>query len=234
VPTLCDSNAAGLCRSTFFVRARFEDQQMIFVEDSAPDSGWSVDNIAPGVPQSFAAEVRPAGNQLAWSAILPADFQNFRVYRGTDPDFVPGPATLVHSTLATNWTDSAHGAFTYKLTAMDANGNESVPAVATATLGIGGTSLSTVLSFAALAPNPFRSALTLSFDVPRAATVVLAVHDLAGRRVRTLASGAHPAGRHTLNWDGRADDGHRMYPGVYLLRLSDGERTQTRRVTLIP
>jgi hypothetical protein len=50
VPTLCDSNAAGTCRSTFFVRARWEEQEHIFTEDSAPDSGYSVDNIAPGVP----------------------------------------------------------------------------------------------------------------------------------------------------------------------------------------
>jgi flagellar hook assembly protein FlgD len=74
----------------------------------------------------------------------------------------------------------------------------------------------------------------MAFDVPRAGVVELSVHDLAGRRVRTLASGTLAAGRHTLAWDGADDGGRRVHPGVYLLRLADGERVQTRRVSFIP
>ena len=237
VPTLCDSNATGMCRAVFLVRAvwTMNDYYYFYPVDSAPDSGYSVDNIAPGVPNSFTAELKPSGNQLAWSAALPQDWQMFRVYRSADPNFTPGPATLVHSTTATQWTDPAHQPFTYKLTSVDANGNESVAAAATATLAVNGKPLASQLSFAALAPNPFRGSVAVTFDVPRAGTAVeLVVHDLAGRRVRTLAKRGFEAGRHTLTWDGTGDDGRAMYPGVYLVRVMGEGRAETRRITLLP
>jgi hypothetical protein len=235
VPTLCDSNSTGFCRSTFFVRAQWEESYGVFFEDSAPDSGYSVDNIAPGVPQGFLASAQRSGNQLSWTAELPEDFQYFRLYRSTDPGFTPGPATLLRSTIDSHWLDPAGGAFTYKLTSVDANGNESEAAVASTTLGVSGRPLATTLSFSTLGPNPFRSTLALSFDVPRdRIDVTLTVHDLAGRRVRTLARGSYAAGRNSVTWDGRADDGRPLHAGVYLLRLTGDGRSATRQVTYVP
>jgi flagellar hook assembly protein FlgD len=78
-------------------------------------------------------------------------------------------------------------------------------------------------------PNPARGAATIAFDLPRAGDVELALYDLAGRRVRTLARGALPGGRHQVAWDGRDDRGRNVAPGVYLCRIEALGASEARR-----
>jgi len=77
-------------------------------------------------------------------------------------------------------------------------------------------------------PNPFRPATEIEFGLPRAATVSLAVFDVAGRCVRTLASGLVPAGVHVVAWDGRDAGGAAAAPGVYYCRLAADGRVLSR------
>jgi len=63
--------------------------------------------------------------------------------------------------------------------------------------------------------------------------VRLAVYDLQGRRVRTLASHAMAAGRHVLGWDGRDAGGVRSASGVYFVRLEAAGRVEQKKVTLL-
>ncbi len=232
VPTLCDSNSTAFCRTSFIVRS-ITDQVGTY-HNSVRDSGYSVDNLAPGVPGNFAVTPVSGGAQLAWQASSAPDFQYFRIYRSTDPGFVPGQATLVHATAGSGWTDLTPGSFTYKVTAVDFNGNESVPAVATNTTGLGGETPK-FLAFAAMAPNPFRYSLRFVIAVPEASGAVdLSIFDLAGRRVRTLAHQVLAAGSHPFTWDGRTDAGARAGPGMYVARLTGVGRTVTRRASLLP
>jgi hypothetical protein len=232
VPTLCDSTTAGVCWSVFLVRA-ITDRPGLF-HDSALDSGYAVDNLAPGVPQGLGLLPVAEGTRLQWQPSPEPDFQYFRVYRSLDPEFVPGLATFVQATAATTWTDPAAGGFTYRLTAVDANGNESLPASVTVTTGAPEV-LPERLDFVSVAPNPFRGRLTFVVAVPAAAgPVELSVYDLAGRRIRTLTRGALAPGRHTFLWDGRTDGGRRLAAGVYVSRLSGAARSVTRRATLVP
>jgi hypothetical protein len=71
-------------------------------------------------------------------------------------------------------------------------------------------------------PNPSASAARIAFDLARPEAVWLEVYDVTGARVRTLARGAHAAGRHTVNWDGRDDAGRPVRGGVYFVRLRAG------------
>lgn len=79
------------------------------------------------------------------------------------------------------------------------------------------------LSLAAPAPNPFRDAARFALDLPGPATVEVAVFDASGRRVRSIAAGALPAGRHAMRWDGHDDRGRDAGAGVYYVRASAGE-----------
>jgi flagellar hook assembly protein FlgD len=46
------------------------------------------------------------------------------------------------------------------------------------------------------------------------------VFDLAGRAVRSLASGVFAAGEHAITWDGRDDGGQTVPSGVYVTALT--------------
>jgi hypothetical protein len=68
-------------------------------------------------------------------------------------------------------------------------------------------------------PNPAHGPATLAWNNPVAARVTLDVLDVAGRRVRRILDGIAPAGPQRASWDGRADGGARVAPGLYLARL---------------
>jgi hypothetical protein len=96
-----------------------------------------------------------------------------------------------------------------------------------------GASGATTLALAAPWPNPARSESHLGFTLPRAGDLTLAIHDLQGRRVRTLASGWREAGHYALAWDLRDEAGRPVTPGVYLARMSGGTGERTRRIVVL-
>jgi hypothetical protein len=81
-------------------------------------------------------------------------------------------------------------------------------------------------------PNPFNPHTTLRFELAEPATVRLDVFAVDGRRIRTLAAGALPAGPHFEIWDGRDDRGHAVASGSYVARLRAGPAVRTFRMTL--
>ena len=84
-------------------------------------------------------------------------------------------------------------------------------------------------------PNPFNSDTVIRFELPERTDVELAIFNLTGQRVTTLAEGGRRAGTYTVRWDGRSDDGRELASGVYLYRLqADGEkRVETRKLLLL-
>lgn len=81
--------------------------------------------------------------------------------------------------------------------------------------------------------NPARGAVTMRLDLPATASVDLAVHDVAGRRVATVLHGERTAGSHALVWDGRTSGGQRAAGGIYFVRLRAGASSFTRKVVLV-
>jgi flagellar hook assembly protein FlgD len=69
------------------------------------------------------------------------------------------------------------------------------------------------------------------FALPAAGAVKLAVLDVAGRRVRTIAMAA-AGGANTLRWDRRDDAGGEVAPGLYFVRLEAGGETLAWPVVL--
>jgi carboxypeptidase T len=90
-----------------------------------------------------------------------------------------------------------------------------------------------LLALAAPWPNPARSAAHLGFALPRAGAIELEIHDLQGRRVRTLHGGRLAAGHYALAWDLRDDAGRPVAPGVYLARLSGEAGERSRRIVVL-
>ena len=72
-----------------------------------------------------------------------------------------------------------------------------------------------------VSPNPARSP-RVSFGLPHADRVELAVYDIAGRRLAVLAQGPFPAGTYTREWDGRDRTGRSVCSGMYFYQLKLG------------
>ncbi len=89
-------------------------------------------------------------------------------------------------------------------------------------------------ALAAAYPNPFNASVQIPFAVWQVhAPVELTVHDVLGRPVRTLASGAVAAGRHVFHWDGRNAAGEPVGNGAYLVQLRAGSQRAVAKVMLI-
>jgi len=89
------------------------------------------------------------------------------------------------------------------------------------------------LALAPPSPNPAAWRTNLRFTLPEARAITLRVFDVSGRALRTLAAGRFGAGGHTISWDGRDDQGRRVAPGPYFVRLADGTRDLARKLTLV-
>jgi len=234
-PTLCDSSIAeGMCWSVFRIRTSTADPFLYF--DSAPDSGYSVDNLAPAPPTGFSVAYNTgAGNLLAWDEAAEPDFDYFNIYRGTDPDFVPASGNLLYQTSANAWTDPA-GDWThhYKISAVDFSGNEGAASGTETATGVTGEPLPARSALHQNVPNPFNPATTIRYDLAGDGHVTLRIYDVAGRVVRVLRDGAvEPAGRHEVTWDGRDQTGAAVASGVYFYRLETGGHIETRRMVLL-
>jgi len=81
-------------------------------------------------------------------------------------------------------------------------------------------------------PNPFNPQVTIRLELPRTVAGTVTVCDLAGRTVRTLASGQLAAGVRTFAWDGRDAAGRSLPSGVYLVHVDAGGAEVSRKVVL--
>ncbi len=68
-------------------------------------------------------------------------------------------------------------------------------------------------------PNPFNPSTSIRYRLARAASVQLAVYDLAGRCIKILHNGMQSGGDHVVSWDGRDDQGCLLSSGVYIYRM---------------
>jgi hypothetical protein len=84
-----------------------------------------------------------------------------------------------------------------------------------------------------ITPNP-GVRFDVRFSLGHKGMVLLAIYDLAGRRIATLADGTFEAGPHTLGWNGRGPDGRYARAGVYFCQLRIGGVVGVRRVILLP
>jgi hypothetical protein len=232
-PTPCDSTPSSNPMTLFMIMAL--DAGNASHWDSAPDSGYSVDNLAPAAPAPFTGSYVAGVTHLHWAASPEGDVAGYRLYRGVAPDFAPAPANLLSAQPDTGFADAGPVGGYYKLSAVDVHGNEG----AFALLGPGGVldaapAIPARLSLASPRPNPAAGITELGFALPVKGHVLLAIFDTQGRRVRVLVRETLPAGEHRLRWDGRDEGGVRVPGGIYFARLQLPGRALDARVIRLP
>ena len=88
------------------------------------------------------------------------------------------------------------------------------------------------LSFAVTGANPAPGSTRFRIGLPETGGVELAIYDVTGRRVATLAHGTLAAGWYDREWS-RNDDGRAPSSGVYFARLLAGGRLLSSRVVML-
>ncbi|HNW60116.1 MAG TPA: DUF5060 domain-containing protein [bacterium] len=77
-------------------------------------------------------------------------------------------------------------------------------------------------------PNPFNAATEIVFFLPARRAVELALYDLQGRRVATLAAGEQEAGQHRIRWEAEGKPS-----GTYFLVLRAGGEKRISKCLLL-
>jgi len=227
--TLCDSMGGSNPRTLFMVEA--EELSSGLYWSSAPESGYSVDNLSPSAPTLFTGQYAAGSVTLHWGVSTAPDFATFRLYRGASPDFVPGPGNLVIAQADTGYVDAAGQPHCYKLAAVDVHGNES----GYAALALEGTvdvadGAGLVFALEGVRPNPTTSScMNVAFVLPVAAPARLQLVDVRGRMIVSRDIGSLGAGRHVVDLAGE----RKLGAGIYLVSLTQGSLQRTARVVVL-
>jgi hypothetical protein len=82
-------------------------------------------------------------------------------------------------------------------------------------------------------PNPFNPTTNISFDLVEHSPTEVTVWNMLGQKVATLYSGELPAGRHTLTFEARSENGNMLPSGVYIYKVAAGNKVDTKKMMLL-
>jgi len=77
-------------------------------------------------------------------------------------------------------------------------------------------------------PNPFNPTTIIEYQVPEQSHILLKIYNLLGQEIASLVDEVKIAGRYSIEWIAEGTPS-----GIYLYRLTAGDFTQTKRMTLI-
>ena len=236
-PTLFDSTASGIHWSVFFVTAHSRSQNY----ESAPDSGYSVDNLKPTTPSNIVASLLPDKTvNLRWADPEDTDFQYFAIYRSTTSGFDPKGMQPYITLTGTNYIDknvAIGNNYYYRFSAFDFSGNESVysPEINAFITKVDerGGGVPTAYALEQNYPNPFNPETTIKYELPASSHVRLNIYTALGQKVRQLVDYTQPAAYHRVVWDGRDNAGNLLPSGVYFYRLETEKFTAIKKMVMM-
>lgn len=230
--TLADSGSAGVADETYMVDAHAQFGGYFWTTANA--TAHSVDNLPPNAPVGFAGVYAGATTRVHWKPNTERDLAGYRLYRGTDPHFVPEAANMIAQLTDTAYTDVGGGAGCYKLEAVDTHGNRSAAMVVLppAVAGVGGEGIERA-AFSAPQPNPARRDARFQLMLPRPSRVTIGIFDATGRKVRQLLEGVVASGANALVWDLTDADGKPVPAGLYFAHAQTDGLEQRRRIVVV-
>ncbi len=238
-PTLFDSTVVGGMKMTTFYVTGITNGGLVY--STSPDSGYSVDNLAPAPPAGLSAGIVSNEVRLGWQmpSVAP-DFSYFAVYRGTTPGFDPHSTPPVAKTSDTTYTDRdvvSGTTYYYYVSAFDFSGNESAfppPVRVDVILGVneeGG--LPKEFALKQNYPNPFNPWTQIRYQVPKASHVTITISNMLGELVTTLVDRQEEPGYYNITWHGIDSRGSAVGSGIYLCRMEAGSFVAAKKMILL-
>jgi len=232
-PTLFDSSATSCNYSKFEVIAHTDTVWVYF--ESEPDSGYSVDNLAPSAPQGFNGFI--VGNQveLYWQPCPDEDFQYYAIYKSNESSNYPDEPYA--TTIDTFYIDTniTYDPIYYVLTAFDYNGNESEYSeellVTLIDIDDNISDIPEHYSISQNYPNPFKTTTSIRYAIPELVNIKFEIYNIKGQLVETLINEDKPAGYHTIEWNiSKKSD---ISSGLYFYKLITKDKTLIKKMVLM-
>ncbi len=198
-------------------------------------SGYSVDNLAPAVPEGLAAQ-HGEGSQIAlsWNPSIDEDLKGFNIYRNLTGTFDSADQPYAQSIENEFRDDQVELAirYYYAVSAFDISGNEShlsdpVSASITA-IDKSDHQLPITYFLEQNFPNPFNPRTVIRWQLAGSSDVELSVYNLLGRKIATLVSERQEAGYYQITWDAS-----RFACGIYFYRIEAGEFQDVKKMIFL-
>lgn len=220
--------------------ALIHDLQIDNYQPAAP-TGWTVrnyqfrgDNFTRPVPRYTISWFAPHFDINGY----PETVRRYEIHASTDSSALlnPDSTTLVKVTGGDDDLQAAGYQFNYytantarmffTVRAVDTANNPGVPTPPQAAPADNGTtaveppgSVAMGLQLYPNVPNPFGASTNIWFRIDRDQPVTVALYDLTGRLVRTLARSLLTAGLHRVEWDGRDEASRSVRAGIYVVKV---------------
>ncbi|PKN79623.1 MAG: hypothetical protein CVU48_04740 [Candidatus Cloacimonetes bacterium HGW-Cloacimonetes-1] len=89
-------------------------------------------------------------------------------------------------------------------------------------------------TFSRCYPNPFRRDTNISLGIAKEQElVVIEIYEMRGRKIHTLYQGAMNSGKQVIHWDATDNSGTKVSSGLYLCRITIGDKQQILKMMLV-
>jgi len=232
--TLSDSTSDDDALTTYRVIANMDEGNF----ESDPSSGYSIDNLSPGMVGGLDAFVSNGIVNLSWEMSDENDLSHYNIYRGNSPDLNMDASSFIGEVEEPVFLDDVTeiGDYYYIVTAVDVHENEGMPSEM---VNVSLLDLEDVLGLPEEYvlhqnyPNPFNPTTTLRYDLPEEGNVSIMIYDMMGREIRSLVRGNLPAGYHYVQWDGTNKTGSHVAAGVYIYVMQTKDARDLKKMILL-
>lgn len=208
-------------------------------EDTPPIT-LTFTQLNPAELASFDGAMQSDRVVLNWSTVSQTNNAGWRVMRSVDGEtfeavgnFVQGAGTadaLMNYSFEDKNLPGVEKVF-YRLEQVDLDGSISQSNVIEVLLG---ARMPLPTEFAVnVYPNPFNPSTTISYELPESAPVSVVIYDVLGQQVRHLISQFNSAGRYSVQWDARDNQGRGVASGVYIAKVDAGTTTLSQKMLLL-
>ena len=232
VTTSYDSTTDTSGMHYFVISAQTADPNIFF--DSQPDSGYSVDNLAPDAPQQLSGNFNEGNLLLRWQKSDSKDLKTYLIYKGNDAQSAMEEKEIIATTRDTSITlnaDALAGGGYFAVAAQDSNDNLSALSNQfewSVTSVADGDEMPQTFALYQNYPNPFNPTTIIRFQTPKNAHVQIDVYSILGKHVARLLDQQMQPGEHAIEFRG-----NQMASGAYFYKIQAGSFVQVRKMILL-
>ena len=236
--TPCNFSVDSSCKSLYKISAELEDIDSVVWSNIF--SGYSIDDLSPETPTGLNITKTDNALILNWDTNNEQDIKCYVLDKSLDSLFVINEYSsfFIKDTFFRDFTYLMDDNIYYRLAALDHSDNMSIYSD---TILFSNTSLQLsenshfIQHFSLFQnyPNPFNPKTDISFFLPEDGYVSLTIHDMLGRKIKTLVDGFQFAGYKKVNWNARNNYNELVSTGMYIYKMKAGNFIEVKKMLLL-